>query len=301
MTAQRKAGPSQKPHGGRPLIPPHCLWHGQVTLQGADAVLPLPPEQVLPAQIVHIPVVLRILLHRQFQQGQVLSPGFLRIRVVVQLDPLRCHRRPRSALPHPLEHLMHRMHPPVSPACMDLIAPEHHALRAVLLEAPGIAVGDPAAARLPRPLQRLPPSRMEHLIQVGADTQVHILRHQFQGPVAGRVEPPGQDPLHSDLRSPGPQPLRRAILRPGIQHHHQVGLPHRVHPAVYKFLLIFTNGIHTYLIAAHFVHLLGRISSAFFSTQGRRSIENAAPDLGSFSAVVRQLASRPAVRRLASS
>ena len=77
---------------------------------------------------MHIPVVLRVLLHRKFQQGQVLSPGFLRIRVVVQLDPLRRHSGPWSALSLPLEHLVHRVDPPVAPAGVDLITPEHNTL-----------------------------------------------------------------------------------------------------------------------------------------------------------------------------
>lgn len=128
LTAQRKAGPGQKPHGCRPLIPPHRLRHGQVALQDADTILPPSPKQVLPAQIVHIP---------GSSSGSSSTDSSSRFRYCPrvfpdpgdgQLDPFRRRRRPRSALPHPLEHLMHRMDPPVAPAGVDLIAPEHHTL-----------------------------------------------------------------------------------------------------------------------------------------------------------------------------
>ena len=70
-------------------------------LQGADAVLPPAVKEVLPAQVVDVPVVIGLLRHRQLQQGQVLAPGLFRVRVVVQLDPLRPHRR--SRLPGPVQ------------------------------------------------------------------------------------------------------------------------------------------------------------------------------------------------------
>ena len=81
--------------------------------------------------------------------------------------------------------------------------------------------------RLPRPcgpgpLQRRPPARVEHLIQVGAHADTGILRHQLQRAVSGCVKAPRGNFLHRHLGPPGPQPLHRPVLGSGVQHHHLV-------------------------------------------------------------------------------
>ena len=141
------------PHGGRPLVLPGGGGHGQVALQGADAVVPPAVEQVLPAQVVHVPVVLRLLPHRQLQQGQILGPGLVGVGVVVQLDPLRRHLGAAQPVPRPPEHLVDRVDPPPAAAGVDLVGPEHHPLRPVGVEGPGVPVGGPAHSRGPGPLQ----------------------------------------------------------------------------------------------------------------------------------------------------
>ena len=141
--------------------------------------------------------------------------------------------------------------PLIAPAGVDLLIPEHHPLGAVGVEGPGVPVGGLSRPRHPGPLQRLPPAGVKHLVQVGADADIGVCGHQLQGAVPGPVKAPGGDCLHSHLRPPGPQPLHRVVLRAGVQHYNLVRLQHGVHPAVYKLFLIFTDGVDTYLVAAH--------------------------------------------------
>ena len=170
-------GQGDIPHGGRPLIFPGGGGHGQVVLQGADAVVPAAPVHVLPAQIVGVPVILRLLLHGQLQQRQVLSPGLCGVGVVVQLHPLYRHGRAGDPLAHPFKDLVDRVYPLIAVPGMGLFIPEDHPLAAVRVETPSIAVGRLSGPRLPSPLQRSPPSGVKHLIQIGAHTDVCVLRY----------------------------------------------------------------------------------------------------------------------------
>ena len=231
------------PHGGRPLIPPGGGGHGQVMPQGGDAVVPPAMEEVLPAQVVGVAVVLRLLPHRQLQQREVLPPGFGRVRVVIQLHPRRCHQGAGLPGPLPAQDLMDRVDPLVAVAAVDFLVPEHHTLSPIGPEGPGIAVPGLARVRRPGGLQSGPPAGTEHLVQVGTHADVCVLIHQLQGAVAGRVEPPGGDGLHRDGGSTGLQPGHGVVGGAGVQHHHPVRLPHGVHPAVHKPGLILADGI----------------------------------------------------------
>ena len=109
-----------------------------------------------------------------------------------------------------------------------------------------VPIGGLARSWNPGLLQLRPPARMEHLVQIGAHTDVRILGHQLQRTVAGSVKAPGADGLHRHLRAPLPQLLHRGIGGTGIQHHHLVCLAHGVHPPLHKGFLIFTDGIDHY-------------------------------------------------------
>ncbi len=220
-------------------------------LQSTDAVVPTAPIHVLPAQVVDVPVVLRRLPDRQLQQRQILAPGLFRVRVVVQLDAFRSDHGTGAALPHPLQHLVDRMHPLIAPTGVDFLVPKDHPLGAVGVEGPGVPVGRLSRPRRPYLLQLLPPAGMEHLVQVGADADVRVLRRQLQRAVPCGIEAPGGDGLHRHLGPPLPQLFHRTVLGARVQHHHPVGLGHGVHPAFYKLLFVFANGVDTYLVPPH--------------------------------------------------
>ena len=211
--------------------------------QGGDAVVPAALVHVLPAQVVHVPVIRRVLLHAQLQQGQVLPPGLGRVRVVVQLDPLRRHLDPGASPAGPLEDLVDRVDPAPAPAGVDLLRPEHHALAAVRVEAPGVAVGGLGRAGAPGLLQGGAPSRVEDLVQIGAYADIRVLRRQLQGPVPGRVKAPGHNGLLRHQRPPVPKPPDALIGGAGVQHHHLIRLRHGVHPPLHKLLLVFADGV----------------------------------------------------------
>ena len=225
--------------------------------QGGDGLFPLAPEHVFPAQVVHVAVVLRVLLHGQFQQRQVLRPGLAFVRVVVQLHP-----RHGDHVLHQVrvqgEHLMHGMGPAVAVAGVDLAVPKNMAFPAVGEEIPGIAVGGPGGARGPGGLQQRPPAWMQHLVQVRAYADVRILRHQVQGAVPRRVKAPGVEALHRHLRPRRPQALHRIVRGAGVQDHHRVRLPHGRHPTLHKLAFVFANGIDADL------HGAPSLSACFF-------------------------------------
>ena len=275
------------PHGGRPLVGPVGPGHGQVPLQGGDAVVPAAIVQVLPAQIVDVPVILRVLRHRQLQQGQILPPGLLWVRVVVQLHPVGHHRGSRLARPGPAQHLVYRVDPLIAPAGVGLLIPEHHPLRAVRLEGPGVAISRLTGAGGPGPLQQFPPAEVEHLVQVGADADVCLRRDQLHGAVPGRVKAPGGDGLLRDAGPQAAQQLRRAVGGAGVQHHDVVRLGHGRHPAAGKLGLVLADGVDADAIVPHFAPSLWKL---------RRSlVESAAVQTVSWPAV-RPPAGSPAAR-----
>ena len=180
--------------------------------------------EVLPAQIVDVPVVLRVLRHGQLQQRQVLPSGFGGVRVMVKLHPLGRYHRSGRSFSHPDEHLVDRVDPAIPVSDVYLLVPEHHAFRAVGVERPGIAVrGLPRAGR-PGLLQTLPPAGLEHFIQIGAYTDVRILRYQLQGAIARGVEAPGGNHFHRYLGALVPQLFHGRIGRARVQHHDPVRL-----------------------------------------------------------------------------
>ncbi len=163
---------------------------------------------------------------------------------MVQLHPLRRALPPRSPALLPLQHLVNRVGPAVSPAGVDLLNPEHSALGAVGVEVPGIAVDRLGGPVRPGRLQRRPPARVKHLIQIGTHTDVRVLRYQLQRAVAGRVKPPGLHPLFHNHRPQGTQALRGPVGGAGVQHIHPVCLRHGGHPALCISGLVFANGIN---------------------------------------------------------
>ena len=162
---------------------------------------------------------------------------------MVQLDTLDGDLAPRRPRSHPLEHLMDRVDPPPALAAVDLLRPEYHALPAVFGKTPSVAVAHLADTAVPSPIYRGPPAGVKHLVQVGADTEIHLLGHQFQGAVSGGIKAPRDDLLHCHLRSPAAQVLHSGIAGAGVQYNNVVRLGHGIHPAIHKLLLIFGNGI----------------------------------------------------------
>ena len=237
-------GGGNVPHGSRPFICPEGIGHGKMLFQGADAVVPAPVVEVFPPQIVGVAVVVRVLPHRELQQRQVLSPGFLRIRVVVQPHARCVHRFARRTFSDPAQHLMHRVRPFVPVPGVDLLVPEGHAVTAVCPEAPHIGIAHLGHSRRPYPFQFRPPSGEEVLVQVGADAEIGIVVHQLQGAVPGRIKAPGGELLLIDSGAPAAELLYRIIGGAGIQHNDPVRLLHGVHPAVHKPAFIFTDCIN---------------------------------------------------------
>ena len=90
-------------------------------LQGVHRLLPAAVKHVFPAQVVHIPVVFRVLLHRQLQQRQILPPGFGVVGVVLQPDFIGKHR---PGLPFAAQHLVDWVHPAPPLAGVDFVPPE---------------------------------------------------------------------------------------------------------------------------------------------------------------------------------
>ena len=206
-------------------------------------------EHVFPAQVVHVPVILRVLQHGELQQRQILRPGFPVVRPVVQLHALHGDGPLREARLRG-EHLVDRMGPAVAMPGMDLVQPEYMPLPAVGEKVPGVAVAGPGGSRRPCRFQQRPPPRMEILVQIRADADVRILRNQFQGAVPRGVEPPGVEALLRHLRSRRPQPRHRVVRGAGVQHDDLVRLPHGRHPTLHKLAFVFAYGIDANLHGA---------------------------------------------------
>ena len=190
-----------------------------------------------------VPVVLRVFPHRLLQKRQVLGAGFPGVGVVVQLHPGHRHHRPRLPLPHIGQHLVDRVGPAVAAAGVGFLNPEDDPFLPVGGKAPGIAVAGLAGARRPGLFQRFPPAGVEDLVEVGADADVRLLRHQLQRAVAGGVEPPGFDLPDRHLRPHRPEDGDGAVGGAGVQDDHPVGLRHRAHPPFRELLFVFGNRI----------------------------------------------------------
>ena len=166
-------------HGSGTLVSPGGRGHGEMPLQGADTVVPTAVVHVLPAQVVDVPVVVGVLLHRELQQGQILCPGFGGIGQMVQLHSFHGHCGARTPLPGPVQYFVDRMYPLIPMAGVYLFVPKNHTLGTVWIKAPGVAVSCLACAGPPGCFQQLPPAGVEHLVQVGAYADIRILWHQF--------------------------------------------------------------------------------------------------------------------------
>ena len=211
-------------------------------LEHGNALLPPPVEKILPPQVMHVAVVVGVFLHRQLQQGQVLSPALASVRMVLQTDPLHVPGLGRS--PVKLEHLMDRIHPAAALSPVDLVIPKHHPLPSVWEEVPNIAVEQTIHTRGPGRLYLFPPARLEHLVQIGAHAEVRILWNQLQRLVPGHIKAPGGNHLDRDLGPQLLQSLGRSVCGPCVQHAHLIRLRHGGHPAICKGPLIFADGIH---------------------------------------------------------
>ena len=99
--------------------------------QRVDA-LPVPPaEQVLPPQVVHVSVVVRILAHGQLQKGQILRPGLGRVGMVLHAQTGRADDPGRVAAG---KHLVNRIDPAKAVTRVDFDCPKGHAVAAVRVE-----------------------------------------------------------------------------------------------------------------------------------------------------------------------
>ena len=155
--------------------------------------------------------------------GAIISYTLVKIEFVGIIIGFVIYRSGRS-FSHPDEHLVDRVDPAIPVSDVYLLVPEHHAFRAVGVERPGIAVrGLPRAGR-PGLLQTLPPAGLERFIQIGAYTDVRILRYQLQGAIARGVEAPGGNHFHRYLGAPVPQLFHGRIGRARVQHHDPVRL-----------------------------------------------------------------------------
>ena len=199
----------QQAHGGTPFIRPSGCRQSQMPLEHGNALLPPPVEKILPPQVMHVAVVVGVFLHRQLQQGQVLSPALASVRMVLQTDPLHVPCLGRS--PVKLEHLMDRIHPAAALSPVDLVIPKHHPLPSVWEEVPNIAVEQTIHTRGPGRLYLFPPARLEHLVQIGAHAEVRILWNQLQRLVPGHIKAPGTDGLHRHLGTQRPEPLNGIV------------------------------------------------------------------------------------------
>ena len=166
--------------------------------QRRNGLFPCAVEHVLPAKVVHSPIIVGRFLHRELQQRQILPAGFAGVGMMIQL-----HSRDNNA---PLlqgrvrrQHLMHGMHPAISMPGVDLIGVKYVPFAAVREKIPGVAIGGAGRARLPRGFQQCPPAGVKHLVQIGADANVRILRHQRQRAVPCGIKAPRVDALHRDL------------------------------------------------------------------------------------------------------
>ena len=96
--------------------------------------------------------------------------------MVIELNSLRI--RAGTVPAFILQHLMDRVHPAKAKARVRLFDPEHAALAPIRQEAPRVAVAQPLRAACQRPLHCRAPAGMKHLVKIGADAQVRVLRHQ---------------------------------------------------------------------------------------------------------------------------
>ena len=181
---------------------------------------------------------------------------------MVELIALRVHRA--ACALRAFQHLMHRMRPPEAEARVCLLDPEHDALPPVGTETPCVAIAELFRAARQRLLHGRAPAGTEHLVQIGADAQIRILRYQLQRTVSRRVEAPRRDRLLRHMGTKLPQALRRSVRRAGIQNADTVRLLHGSYPALRKFLLIFTDRVY-----------INSIHAA--SVSGPASIRNAGP------------------------
>ncbi|MPM90660.1 hypothetical protein SDC9_137782 [bioreactor metagenome] len=187
---QLAVGPGDPPHRGAPLLPPGSGGQRQMPLKSLDAFFPHALVHVFPAQIVGHPVVLRGLGRRQLQKGKIGATGFCWVRVVIE------HHARREYLPlRPMAHIpqafMDGMFPPVGRSGVGFKIVKLHIRRAVRLQAPVVEILGHTDPGCPHRLQRSPPARMEHLVQIGAYADVHVRGDMVQGEIAGNVKPPG--------------------------------------------------------------------------------------------------------------
>ncbi|MPM87068.1 hypothetical protein SDC9_134161 [bioreactor metagenome] len=148
---------------------------------------------------------------------------------------------------------MDRMHPAKAVAQVNLFHGELLVGPPVGVKAPGKQVSGPGARLGPRRLQLCPPARLEHLVQIVGNADIHVRGNMIHGRVSGGVKAPGFKPLLINHRPPGPEPLCGFICGAGIGHHHQIGLADSVHPAVHELLLIFTDGVNADLPFFHWL------------------------------------------------
>ena len=161
----------------------------------------------------------------------------------MQADSL-CQSRPAKAGPLPDQRLVDGIAPAKALADVDFVVPEHHAVAAVGLMAPDIAVAVLGPVLLRRRLfQGLPPAGVKDLVQVGADIEVAVLRRQLQREIAGVVKAPGLNLPADHMGAQRLQPLRRTVGRAGVQDVNPVCLGHGSHPPGGEFRLVPADGV----------------------------------------------------------
>ena len=107
---------------------------------------------------------------------------------------------------------------------VDLIRPENHAVFSVGGETPDVWVVCLTDARTPGLLQRRTPAGAKYFVQIRADADIHILRHQCQTAVPGGIKPPRFHLFPGHIRPKLMQNIRRPVLGAGVQHDDPIGL-----------------------------------------------------------------------------
>lgn len=127
-----------------------------------------------------VAVILRRLFHGQFQQREVLASRFGVVGMMVELHACGGNRADLPEAVGALEHFVHRVGPLPAVAAVDFFIPENDAFAAVGTEAPGVAITGLLGAWSPGGLQSGAPAGMKDLVQIGADADICIVRHQGQ-------------------------------------------------------------------------------------------------------------------------
>ena len=111
-------------------------------------------------------------------------------RLAVVVD-LKARREGRHLFPRPAEQaLVCGLSPAKAGPAMDAIAVEHLARRAVLAEAPHVAVVQAVDPLHPRGLHGLPPPWLKPLVEIEADRDIQIRRQVREAQIVSVIPSP---------------------------------------------------------------------------------------------------------------